>query len=945
MAEQFSNEGSSTSNGSGEGSDSTVQLNIKTLDSQMYSFRVDKNMLVSAFKEKIAGEIGVPVGQQRLIFRGKVLKDEHLLSEYQVENGHTLHLVARQPTVPQSSANTSSADVNANNGSQGNDASSGIPQNRIGQISHSVVLGTFNVGDPGEGTVPDLSRVIGAVLNSFGMGGQTGTNGAGGMQFSTMPNVSSQTAQGNENAGAPRNSSDGQGQAGNQAESGQAFSGQSFQQPPQVMQIPPTAAIPLPTLHLPIPDSLSTLSEFMSRMEQALAQNGYQPNASSTSVGDTPRHDLTSHSQGLQSLIAVLQHAERLLSGHTVTALSRIAGRLEQDGASSDQSVRRQLQTESVQVGLAMQHLGALLLELGRTILTLRMGQSSAEASVNPGPAVYISPSGPNPIMVQPFPLQANSLFSGPAAQSNHMAFNPVGFGAVPRNINIHISAGTSLSPVVSAIGTRTGNGEAMQGERGNTIGSGQVRMLPVRNIIAATVPSRSTGIAVPTAAQPGQSVSNSQPSSDSTSLSSLVSEVNSRIRNMVDSMRGENQPLSGTVSSSAGNDTSTEQPSGLPVNGSGHSTVALPGLISEDDKKEQDEHTQGSNSEDKESLLSPKDVRSSSVECTSGETSLISEERSENVPSSSAKPGPPEGSQGVPLGLAMGSLDRKRRTRVPKSLVKSGDDATSNAPVSQNLDSGMSGHQVLQSVASRSSRVSADDTGAGQLPQSGGSNPESRPLGQQSSGAQFDAANVMSNVIHSPEMNGLLAGVSEQTGVGSPNVLRNMLQQLTMNPQIMSTVSQIAQQVESQDLGNMFSGLGSGQSGGIDLSRIMQQMMPVVSQVLGGGPASQPSSRVEPESQIPYNESRSVGNENPDGQNQNVQIDLQEVAQRIGQFNAPGDIFRSIAENAARLSGDDSRAQDCVHELSNNEDLVSDYVEMLQHDIRQRLEKDPGQD
>lgn len=39
---------------------------------------------VSAFKEKIAVQSGVPVGQQRLIFRGKVLKDDHLLSEYSI---------------------------------------------------------------------------------------------------------------------------------------------------------------------------------------------------------------------------------------------------------------------------------------------------------------------------------------------------------------------------------------------------------------------------------------------------------------------------------------------------------------------------------------------------------------------------------------------------------------------------------------------------------------------------------------------------------------------------------------------------------------------------------------------------------------------------------------------------------------------------------------------
>ena len=39
-------------------------------------------MPVQLFKEKIANEIGIPVNQQRLIFRGKVLKDEHSLSEY-----------------------------------------------------------------------------------------------------------------------------------------------------------------------------------------------------------------------------------------------------------------------------------------------------------------------------------------------------------------------------------------------------------------------------------------------------------------------------------------------------------------------------------------------------------------------------------------------------------------------------------------------------------------------------------------------------------------------------------------------------------------------------------------------------------------------------------------------------------------------------------------------
>lgn len=47
MADQYSNEGSRTVNVSGESSDLTVQLNIKTLDSQIYSFQVDKNVSAS----------------------------------------------------------------------------------------------------------------------------------------------------------------------------------------------------------------------------------------------------------------------------------------------------------------------------------------------------------------------------------------------------------------------------------------------------------------------------------------------------------------------------------------------------------------------------------------------------------------------------------------------------------------------------------------------------------------------------------------------------------------------------------------------------------------------------------------------------------------------------------------------------------------------------------
>ncbi|GMQ02990.1 hypothetical protein CsSME_00048975 [Camellia sinensis var. sinensis] len=77
-----------------------VEIKIKTLDSQTYILRVDKCVPVPALKEQIASVTGVLCEQQRLICRGKVLKDDQLLSAYHVEDGHTLHMVVRQPIPP-----------------------------------------------------------------------------------------------------------------------------------------------------------------------------------------------------------------------------------------------------------------------------------------------------------------------------------------------------------------------------------------------------------------------------------------------------------------------------------------------------------------------------------------------------------------------------------------------------------------------------------------------------------------------------------------------------------------------------------------------------------------------------------------------------------------------------------------------------------------------------
>ncbi|KAG8494316.1 hypothetical protein CXB51_012120 [Gossypium anomalum] len=909
MADQHSNEGLITGNVSGESSNALIELRVKTLDSQICSLHVEKNTSVSLFKERIANAIGVPVGQQRLIFRGKVLKDDHLLSEYHVENGDTLHLVERRPTQTQPLSETSSGDTNGNNSNQGNDASAGIPHNRVGQILHGVVLGTFNVGDQGEGIIPDLTRVIGAVLNSFGVGSQPSAT-------STTRQSSTSAPQGISTDGVRGGRPGGENQAGIQTQSPQSFPAAT-----QFIPVPLTAApTPVPSLNSPIPDSLNMLSEFMNHMEAHSPNGGYQPHTSVTNRREQPRVALPSDARGLpttEALSIVMRHAEQLLSSHAIAALSHIAGRLEQERNSTDPALRGQIQTESVQVGLTMQHLGALLLELGRTILTLRMGHSPAESSVNAGPAVYISPSGPNPIMVQPFPLQTSSLLSSSNSPPNSLDISPAGIGNTPRNINIHIHADTALAPMVSAVGNRTGNGGGVQGEHGNNAGPDPMGVLPVRNVIAAARPAHSTG-AVSGAAQSAPTDS---------SLSSALAEVTSRIRDLVSNMQGQNQGASG-------DDAGTGQPDNITASGAGDSSVALLADLHATEEQSQPQLTEHSNNTT-ESGKSSKDVSTGTVGCppsSSGEFLVKSED-----PSASVQKSTEENAKPVPLGLGLGGLRRKRRVNQAKSSLSTRDTGTTSSSLDESLSTRMTGQKILQSLASQSSsmnRVEDDSLSSNPGIQS------NRSSGVQSSDDQLDVANAVSQVLQSPAINGLLAGVSEQTGVGSPDVFKNMLRQLTQSPQIMNTVNQIAQEVDSQDIGNMFSGLGGGQGGGVDLSRMVQQMMPIVSQALGqGASAPPPFHAVEPKQQVHHDGRKSNAADKPC--DSDFQDNIQQTAQRIEQLNSPFDVFHAVAEIAFQVYGigNGRNPEEFLSELCGDESLAEEYIEMLRQDIRRRFQ------
>ncbi|CAA7039062.1 unnamed protein product [Microthlaspi erraticum] len=71
-----------------------MEIKIKALHSRTYNFAVETTISVQALKLLIEQNSGITSERQRLLFRGRALNDDlRSLSDYQVEEGHTVYLV------------------------------------------------------------------------------------------------------------------------------------------------------------------------------------------------------------------------------------------------------------------------------------------------------------------------------------------------------------------------------------------------------------------------------------------------------------------------------------------------------------------------------------------------------------------------------------------------------------------------------------------------------------------------------------------------------------------------------------------------------------------------------------------------------------------------------------------------------------------------------------
>ncbi|CAM8994298.1 unnamed protein product [Rhodiola kirilowii] len=82
-------EGESTETSVGEG----VLINVRCSNGTKVAVRASLESTVGEFKEVVAQNCDVPAAQQRLIYKGRILKDDQTLHSYGLQADHTIHLV------------------------------------------------------------------------------------------------------------------------------------------------------------------------------------------------------------------------------------------------------------------------------------------------------------------------------------------------------------------------------------------------------------------------------------------------------------------------------------------------------------------------------------------------------------------------------------------------------------------------------------------------------------------------------------------------------------------------------------------------------------------------------------------------------------------------------------------------------------------------------------
>ncbi|XP_038558359.1 ubiquitin-like protein 4A [Micropterus salmoides] len=162
-------------------------LTVKPLQGKECSVQVNEDEKVSTVKELVSERLNIPANQQRLLYKGKALADEHRLSDYSIGPEAKLNLVIR-PVGERTGASGTAAASSSGSCSSSSSSSSSSTQGRVWQTVSTILARHFSPADAAKVheqlikdyerslrqlSLDDIERLAGRLLHPDGEGMDT----------------------------------------------------------------------------------------------------------------------------------------------------------------------------------------------------------------------------------------------------------------------------------------------------------------------------------------------------------------------------------------------------------------------------------------------------------------------------------------------------------------------------------------------------------------------------------------------------------------------------------------------------------------------------------------------------------------------------------------------------------------------------------------------------
>ncbi|KAL2869806.1 ubiquitin domain-containing protein DSK2 [Aspergillus lucknowensis] len=123
--------------------DAPITFNIKASNDARFILTLPLSTPVSDLKERLSSPeyADTPAERQRLIYSGRVLKDNDTLATYKIKDGHTIHLVKSAASNPRPPAPTQSTSAAATATATSNQAATGVPTNLAAGTGNNPLAG------------------------------------------------------------------------------------------------------------------------------------------------------------------------------------------------------------------------------------------------------------------------------------------------------------------------------------------------------------------------------------------------------------------------------------------------------------------------------------------------------------------------------------------------------------------------------------------------------------------------------------------------------------------------------------------------------------------------------------------------------------------------------------------------------------------------------------